>query len=58
MGLKWCPHKVISAHDRDLESAFTNRKVNARMCAPRSTDRDLQRQREFFRECLDMCTVG
>ena len=42
------------ATDRAPESVFAVRKANAWICARRATDRALQRQREFFCECLDM----
>ena len=40
-----------------LRVLFTSRKVNAWICARRSTDRDLESQREFFCECLDMSST-
>ena len=33
---------ALEATDRDLESVFVKRKVNARICAHQSTDRDLE----------------
>ena len=35
-------HTTYQATDRDLESVFVKRKVNARICAPQATDRDLE----------------
>ena len=35
-------HTTYQATDRDLESVFVKRKVNARICAHQSTDRDLE----------------
>ena len=48
-------HHTTPTHhttDRDLESVFVKRKVNARICACQTTDRDLE-----TKKCLDMCTA-